>query len=102
MVERLYTDITRSFWPPERRLIAERYAGIDYPGAAIETPAFEMSAQWTADDMLGYLRTWSACQRYQGRHGHDPVGLIEDELQAAWGSDRRTVRWPLSVRVSRL
>jgi SAM-dependent methyltransferase len=102
VVDYLYTDITGPFWPPERRLIEERYAGIDFPGTAIEAPGFEMSAQWAADDMLGYLRTWSACQRYRRRHGDDPVGLIEDELRAAWGRDRRTVRWPLTVRVSRL
>ena len=102
VVERLYTDITGPFWPPERRLIEARYAGIDFPGTAIETPAFEMRAQWAADDMLGYLRTWSACQRYQRRHGDDPVGLIEGDLRTAWGPDSRTVCWPLTVRVARL
>ena len=102
VVDYLYTDITGPFWLPERRLIDERYAGIDFPGTAIEAPGFEMSTQWVADDMLGYLRTWSACQRYRRRHGEDPVGLIEDELRAAWGRDRRPVRWPLTVRVSRL
>lgn len=102
VVDRLYTDITGPFWPPERRLIEERYAGIDFPGIPVETPAFEMSAHWMADDMLGYLRTWSACQRYQRRHGDDPVGLVEDDLRTAWGPERRTVRWPLTVRVARL
>ena len=101
VVERLYTDITGPFWPPERRLIEERYAGIDFPGTAIEAPAFEMSTQWSADDMLGYLRTWSASQRYRRRHGDDPVRLIEDELRAAWGRDLRVARWPLTVRISR-
>jgi SAM-dependent methyltransferase len=102
VVERLYTDITGPFWPPERRLIEERYTGIDFPGTAIETPAFEMSTQWSADDMLGYLRTWSACQRYRRQHGEEPVRLIEDELRTAWGRDLRIARWPLTVRVSRL
>ena len=102
VVNRLYTEITGPFWPPERRLIEERYAGIDFPGTAIEAPAFEMSAQWAVDDMLGYLRTWSACQRYRRRHGDDPVGLVEDDLRTAWGRDLRMVCWPLTVKVSRL
>jgi SAM-dependent methyltransferase len=102
VVERLYTDITGPFWPPERRLIEERYTGIDFPGTAIETPAFEMSTRWSADDMLGYLRTWSACQRYRRQHGEEPVRLIEDELRTVWGRDLRIARWPLTVRVSRL
>jgi len=102
VVDHLYTDITGPFWQPERRLIDERYAGIDFPGTAIEVPAFEMNSQWAADDMLGYLRTWSACQHYRRQHGHDPVELIEDELRTVWGRDSRTVRWPLTVRVTRL
>jgi SAM-dependent methyltransferase len=102
VVGRLYTDIVGSLWPAERRLIEQRYAGIDFPGTAIAAPTFEMSAQWTVDDMLGYLRTWSACQRYERRHGHDPVGLIEDDLRSAWGPGRQSVCWPLTVRVSRL
>ena len=102
VVERLYSGIVGSFWPSERRLIEERYAGIDFPGQAIEAPAFEMSVSWTAHDMLGYLRTWSACQRYQREHGDDPVDLVEDGLREAWGEAPRTVRWPLTVRVSRL
>ena len=102
IVGRLYTDIVGPFWPPERRLIEDRYAGIDFPGDELAPPPFEMTASWTADDMLGYLRTWSACQRYVGEHGNDPGELIEGELRTAWGERRRTVHWPLTVRVSRL
>ncbi len=102
VVDRLYTDIVGPFWPPERHLIEECYAGIGFPGTAIAAPAFEMSAQWRVDDMLGYLRTWSACQRYQRQNGGDPVGLIKDDLCTAWGAAPRTVRWPLTVRVARL
>ena len=60
------------------------------------------TARWTVDDMLGYLRTWSACQRYRREHGDDPVGLIEDELRTEWGKEQQTVRWPLMMRVARL
>jgi len=101
VVQRLYTGIVGPFWPPERRLIEERYAGIEFPGTAIAAPEFEMGTRWAVDDMLGYLRTWSACQRYRRQHGEDPVELIEDELRAAWGTATRAVRWPLTVRVSR-
>ncbi len=101
IVERLYTGIVEPFWPPERRLIEERYARIDFPGTAVAAPGFEMGTQWTVDDMLGYLRTWSACQHYRRQHGEDPVELIEDDLRTAWGSATRAVRWPLTVRVSR-
>lgn len=102
VVERLYTGIVGPFWPKERRLIEERYAGIEFPGVALAAPVLEMATEWTVDDMLGYLRTWSACQRYRREHGDDPVEQIEKELRRAWDAAPRIVRWPLTVRVSRL
>ncbi len=101
VVGRLYRDIVGPFWPQERRLIERRYRGIEFPGTPLAPPAFEMQAHWTADDMLGYLRTWSACERYRRERGEEPVGLIEAELRRAWGPAPQTVRWPLTVRVSR-
>lgn len=101
VIGRLYDEIVAPFWPPERRLVEERYASIRFPGTEIDTPAFEMAVRWTVDDMLGYLRTWSACQHYRRRHGDDPVGQVEKGLREAWGLAARTVRWPLTVRVSR-
>ncbi len=102
VVAGLYTDIVGPFWPAERRLIEERYAGIVFPGDELLAPEFEMQARWTVDDMLGYLRTWSACRRYRRERGDDPVGLIEDELRRAWGTVPQTVRWPMTVRATRL
>ena len=100
-IDRLYRDITGEFWPPERELIERGYAGIELPGQAIDTPDFDMTLTWTVADMLGYLRTWSACKRYERERGHDPVDIIEEELVDAWGVDSREVRWPLTLLVSR-
>jgi SAM-dependent methyltransferase len=102
IVRRLYSEIVGPYWPPERRLIEERYARIEFPGTGLAAPAVAMNARWTVDDMLGYLRTWSACHRYRREQGHDPVGRIEDELRAVWGAEPRTARWPLTIKVARL
>ena len=102
LIVRLYDDIVGPFWPPERALIERGYADIELPGNALETPAFDMRLAWRADDMLGYLGTWSACKRYAAEHGEDPVSLIAAPLEEAWGNEPRNVRWPLTLRASRL
>ena len=102
VVNELCSDIVNEFWPPERRLIEERYAGIAMPAAEIEVPRFNIYADWAVDDMLGYLRTWSACSRYRKAHACDPVTLIAGKLHDAWGTGSRPVRWPLTLRVCRL
>lgn len=101
VIDKLYTDIVGEFWPPERALIEQGYDQVRLPGEAIEAPAFDMSLDWTAADMLGYLRTWSAVKRYEAVHGSDPVEQIEALLRAAWGHDVRRVSWPLKLKISR-
>jgi SAM-dependent methyltransferase len=102
VVDELYSKIVGEFWPPERRLIETAYASIAMPGEAIESRDFHMSASWSVADMLGYLRTWSACARYRQERGADPVSRIETDLRAAWGEGRRAVGWPLTLLASRL
>ncbi len=102
IVDHLYRDIVGSFWPPERVMIEKGYNDVRMPGATIDAPPMEMSLSWSAEDMLGYLRTWSACKRYEQQHELDPVAGIAAELSSAWGDEQRRVVWPLAIRVSRL
>ncbi len=101
VIASLYESVD-AWWPPERAIVEDGYRGIQLPMPAIAAPAFEMSAQWSAETMLGYLRTWSACQRSLRETGADPVDAIESGLRAAWGADVREVRWPLALLVGRV
>ena len=97
-----YTRIVGPCWPPERRLIDERYETIDFPFREITPPAFAMERDWTIDRVLAYLGTWSAVQRYREREGTDPLALIADDIARLWGQpERRRVRWPLYLRAGR-
>ena len=97
-----YQHIVGPFWPPERRWLEQGYDGIDWPFADIAAPAFELAADWTLPQLLGYLGTWSASRAYQQHHGRDPRELIAARLATAWGEvGQRTIRWPLSLKVAR-
>lgn len=101
---RLYDDILGADWPPERVHVENGYRDLPLPFEPIASlPGFAMEVDWTCTEYLGYLRTWSAVQRYQKRTGEDPVGLVEAAIRQDWGdaSQRRSVCFPLSIRVSR-
>lgn len=102
IVDRLYRDIVGDFWPRERAKIQSGYSDVRLPGSVVAVPPINMNLDWGVADMLGYLRTWSACKRYEAQHGSDPVALIEADLQAAWGGAERRVVWPLEIKVSRV
>ena len=101
IVETLYSDIVGEFWPPERVTIEQGYSEVHMPGEPVHAPAFTMSRDWRVPDMLGYLRSWSACQRYETQKGSDPVEEIAAGLTSAWGDGSRPVTWPLTLNASR-
>jgi len=102
-IHHLYGDLVAPYWPIERRLVETGYSDIDFPFSEIVPEAFAMEAEWTLDELTGYLRTWSAVKRYLADKDSDPVSEIEPVLQKAWGErrSRKTIRWPLKLRVGR-
>jgi SAM-dependent methyltransferase len=96
-------DAIRPYWPPERALIDDAYAGFDWPFPALEVPSFELRARWTLPRLLGYFASYSASQRCREATGRDPVATHAPMLAAAWGDPDvpRTLHWPLFVHARR-
>lgn len=98
-----HDDVVGADWPPERALVGAGYLGLDFPFDELPVPAFEMRASMTRDALAGYLRTWSASQRYRARTGEDPVLLWEAAVAPHWPDAQvaHEVAWPMTVRVGR-
>lgn len=104
IVNKFYRATTGPFWPPERDIVEAGYRTIEFPFQEIAAPNFAMETQWNLGQLLGYLRTWSATQKFIAARGYDPVDSLGDELRPFWSEadERRVVRWPLSMRVGKL
>lgn len=98
-----YREVVGPYWPPERRHVESGYKALPFPFTETAAPSFDMEAEWTLAQFLGYLRTWSATQLYRDRIGQDPVEPLGSELVRYWGEPEaaRLVTWPLSLRVGR-
>jgi SAM-dependent methyltransferase len=99
-----YRDEIGPYWPPERKLVDTGYATIDFPFAELAAPALDIRLDWHLNEFIGYLLTWSAVRsaREAGREGL----LIDfaNDVADAWGDPniRRTVRWPINMRIGTL
>lgn len=103
LVRYLYEDITGPYWPPERGYFDRGYTrAVPFPFPRLAPPPVSLECRWHADDMLAFLRTWSAAQRYQAAKGVDPVSLIADDMRRLWGPGPRTVTWPLEMLIGRV
>lgn len=101
LLDYFYHDTVGAYWPPERRWVEEGYASLDFPYEEMAPPAFNLMAEWRLDHLAGYLRTWSATQRYVAARGIDPVAGLVPQLAPHWGDPQapRALNWPIVLRL---
>ena len=93
-------EILVKYWPAERRLYYDHYESIPFPFKKLNAPEFEMTAEWTLENLLGFLSTWSAVQKYKERENSDPLDLIRNDLLKAWDNEKsRKVNWELILKI---
>jgi SAM-dependent methyltransferase len=103
-IDRVIDDFSNrtlaAYWPPERRILDDRYETIEFPFAPLDPPLFTLEIEATLAGYLDYLRTWSAVRRWSERNGGDPVAELAPRLAPHWPGARRIV-WTLAVRAGR-
>jgi ubiquinone/menaquinone biosynthesis C-methylase UbiE len=92
------------YWPPERKLVDEAYANIPFPFEPIQAPELKMEREWSLSELAGYLRSWSATNRYIKQNGADPVIAFEQQMADVWknSSEKRKLEWPFTIRAGRV
>jgi ubiquinone/menaquinone biosynthesis C-methylase UbiE len=102
IVDDFYTATVGGYWPPERRYVEAGYRTLPFPWDEIPAPVFVLETEWSLEQLVGYLGTWSAVQRYKDDRGHDPLPGLQPRLAVHWpaGGTRR-LRWPIHLRVGR-
>ena len=99
IIHHYYEEVLKGFWDPERIYVDERYQTIPFPFKEIHPPQFQLRLDWTAEQFLGYLGTWSAAQHYLDHHHRHPVEEIKNDLFHLWKNDQiKPVVFPILLR----
>lgn len=95
-----YNNIVGPYWDDARKHIEEEYAAIHFPFENCITKKFSMSVVWTAEHFIGYLRSWSATQKFIQENGYDPLEKIAQQLHAFWNpTETKAVIFPIFVKL---
>lgn len=101
VIDRLFNDYIGDYRDPELKYLDEQYQTIPFPFTDIAHPSLLNTVEWTFDQVIGYLNTWSVVQHYERAHQQNPIALIADELREAWGAPLfRTVSFPVLLRMA--
>lgn len=102
IINHFYTEVVGPYWDKERKLVDNRYATIKLPFEKIEVPPFEFSFDWTLEEFVGYISTWSSVQKYIKQNQVDPVEDLGEQIGRLWGGNRKKVSFPLFVLMGRV
>lgn len=97
LVQQLYAETLKDYWDSERRYIDELYQTIPFPFHEQAVPELRLEYQWTGQQLLSYLKTWSGLKHYQEHNRNDPLQPISAALQAA--TEPLDVTFPVLLRI---
>ena len=100
IIQHFYEDIVGAYWDDERKYLDEHYRTIPFPYKEIAAPKFSAVYEWSLEQFIGYLHTWSAVQHYKERNGTNPVDTILNDLKTCWNGTRtKTATFPILLRI---
>lgn len=103
IIAALYHETLRGHWPAERAHVDAGYRTLPFPFPEIAAPRFAISEEWSLEQLMGYLATWSGVNAYRVSTGGDPLVEVGVALRDEWGpAERRRVSWPLALRAGRI
>ncbi|WP_207798992.1 class I SAM-dependent methyltransferase [Taibaiella soli] len=103
IIQHFYTDTVGPYWDKERRYIDEAYTTIPFPFQEIPSPIFDLTDEWTLDQLLGYLGTWSSVHHYREQKKEDPIDIIRPQLAAVWDkTEVKKMIWPVYLRLGKV
>ena len=99
----LYQDTVGAYWDSARRHVENHYRDIPLPFEPVLAPELTIRLQWNADQLSGYVSSWSATQNYMRATGDDPIKGFRKQLEKVWPvQEIMEVSFPIFLKVSRL
>lgn len=99
---KLYKETLENYWDYERKLVDENYTTIPFPFEEISTPNFNMYFMWTLDELIGYINSWSAIQKFIAVNSFNPADDIKRQIQPFWAEEKMKIIFSLYLRMGKV
>jgi ubiquinone/menaquinone biosynthesis C-methylase UbiE len=100
VIDHFYENIIGEYWDMERRCLDDEYKTIPFTFKEIETPKILLQLNLSYDQLIGYLKTWSAVKHYEKANGENPVDIIAADLRESFGENGE-ITYPILFRMGK-
>jgi SAM-dependent methyltransferase len=99
-------DLLEPYWAPNSRILWDGYRSEDiaFPFEGVEVPPFAIEVRWEMEELLAYIRTWSAMKRaLEDKASAAAVSRLEADARSRFaGCDPVVLRMPISSVAGRV
>jgi ubiquinone/menaquinone biosynthesis C-methylase UbiE len=94
-------ELLESYWDERLFRGFKDATAFELPFKKFRPPEIKMEDVWNLDQLLNFLYTWSSVHKYIKLNNKNPIELIYDDLQGAWGkeNERKKISWKFLVNV---
>ena len=98
LIRDYHFNLLGKYWDAERKYVDDEYRNIPFPYQKISAPAFKIEAEWSLQELEGYLNTSSALQKFMTAHGFSPVPELIQSIRLHWGNwEKRKIIFPIHL-----
>ncbi len=101
LIKKFYTQIVGPYWDIERKYVDDNYSNVPFNFTPLPTKEFFINTEWSKDDLIGYLNSWSAVQHFINDKKYNPVNEIINDLDLLW-KNVKPVSFPLFLKLGRV
>ena len=102
-VSDFYENVTKPYWDYERKYVEERYTTVEFDYELLPAKNFETILNWNREDLIGYVSSWSAVQKFIRQNGHTPIAILEEQINKLWPEgEKKKVVFPIYLKIGRI
>lgn len=101
LVNKFYTEIVGEFWDDERKYVDDNHTTVPFNFTQLPTKQFFITEDWSKEDVIGYLNSWSSVQHFIEAKKYNPLDEIIKELDVLW-KDIKPVSFPLFLKLGKV
>lgn len=103
IIHRWNFETLAPYWEEERKQVYSFYRDLPFEFQRIPAPEFQIVVEWTTEDLIGHLGTWSALQKMKRHVGDEPFQSVIAEIKRSWGrATRKTFTFPIVLHLGRV
>jgi SAM-dependent methyltransferase len=102
-IKNFYTNTVGPYWDDERKYIDEELKTVPFPFAELPARSFFINVNWSADELCGYLNSWSSVQHFIKERSFNPVNDFCRQLPLAWNrGEKKQFRFPVYLKLGKI